>query len=107
MENNMGKFVLANWTPNWYNNAKPEAQQEFKSFLREHLSTGQMQINFTKADGTQRVMNCTLDADLLPALEETKETTRKENINVLCVWDLDKQAWRSFKLETIQEFKHA
>jgi hypothetical protein len=102
----MGSFVLAEWKPTWYGNAKPEARLEFRNWLKQTLVAERMNITFKKADGSIRHMHCTLHADLLP--EATAETTsnRKENIDTLSVWDIDKQAWRSFKLENVTDFSY-
>lgn len=54
-------------------------------------------VNFTKKDGTNRVMRCTLHPSKLPAVvvDESK-TPRKVNENVLAVYDLELSEWRSF-----------
>jgi hypothetical protein len=65
-----------------------------------------MNITFKKADGSIRHMHCTLHADLLPEAMAEKTSNRKENIDTLSVWDIDKQAWRSFKLETVTDFSY-
>ena len=58
---------------------------------------------FTKADGSERTMRCTLQESYLPAVSEHKETdkVRGTNLNVLSVWDVDAQGWRSFKIDSI------
>jgi hypothetical protein len=101
----MGSFVLSEWTPTWYGNAKPEAQQEFRIWLKETLQNQRMNITFKKTDGTERHMHCSLHAELLPEAE-IKTSNRKENLDTLSVWDLDKLAWRSFKLNSITDFSY-
>ena len=64
-------------------------------------------ITFTKKDGTERVMKCSLDPKLLPNVE-TKAITedkkpRKESTTSMRVFDLEKNEWRSF---TIKSIKH-
>jgi hypothetical protein len=49
-------------------------------------------------------MRCTLGAGYLPVTEE-KEIKRKENTEVLAVWDMDKNAWRAIRYETIKEIR--
>jgi hypothetical protein len=67
--------------------------------LHEHV----VNVVFIKADGTERIMNCTLRPDLLP--EQTESTsTRKSNPDVMSVWDLDNAGWRSFRLDSIITF---
>ena len=44
-------------------------------------------------------MTCTLLADKLPPLESKKEP--RESTNTISVWDLEKNNWRSFRLDSI------
>ena len=64
-------------------------------------------ITFTKKDGSERVMKCTLDPELLPKVEPKLVTEdkkpRKESITSMRVFDLEKNEWRSF---TIKSIKH-
>lgn len=68
------------------------------------------EIVFTKANGENRNMWCTLKADLLPPrpkaeTDDALETKRKMNDENICVWDLEKEAWRSFKVESLISIK--
>ena len=70
--------------------------------LKNDLQTVIGLIKFTKADGTVREMRCTLKPALLPEVKlEEAHVPRKQNDEVLAVWDLDKQSWRSFRLDSI------
>ena len=72
-----------------------------KSNLRENI----VQVNFIKKDGTQRNMRCTLRPDLLPQQTDIEEAVSKTpNADVLAVWDLDKEGWRSFRYDSIIGF---
>lgn len=103
----MVTFVLSEWTASWYNNAKPEAQLEFRNWLKNTLQSERMNISFKKADGTVRNMHCSLHPELLPPITQTESNKiKKENSEVLAVFDLDKQAWRSFRLDSIQDFSY-
>lgn len=64
------------------------------------LRTGIYTVEFTKVDGTPRTMRCTLLEQYLPEKSEY-ESTRKVNDDVMAVWDLDKNAWRSFRLDAV------
>lgn len=74
-----------------------------KEFIQSLLRTGPCHVKFFKADGSIRDMKATLDPSLLPTVEEsTKEKrTKTPNPNSVSVWDLDKQSWRSFKIESL------
>lgn len=83
-------------------------RDEYKSELRK----GICEITFTKKDGTERVMRCTLAQAHMPVREYEKDATepktpRKVNNNTLAVWDLDKAAWRAFNLDSVKHFKPA
>ena len=72
--------------------------------LVEGLRKDVLTINFTKVNGEERVMNCTLNETLLPEAI-TSDSEKKENLDVIAVWDTDKDAWRSFRVDSIKEFK--
>lgn len=59
------------------------------------LSQADLRLVFHKADGTERVMNCTLRAEVLPPVETYKEPELNNGQSIL-VWDLDKNDWRRF-----------
>jgi hypothetical protein len=73
--------------------------------LKQQLQGTVATVVFTKADGTERTMRCTLLAEYLPAPEGPQlltESTRKENDGVLSVWDIENGGWRSFRLDSIK-----
>lgn len=61
------------------------------------LKEGDVSVTFTKKDGTERVMKCTLKEDVVPSVESSK----KENVGVVVVWDTEKKSWRSFRMDSI------
>ncbi len=61
------------------------------------LKEGDVSVTFTKKDGTERVMKCTLKEDVIPSVE----SSRKENVGVVVVWDTEKKSWRSFRMDSI------
>ena len=72
--------------------------------LKEHLSRCVAEITFNKVDGSVRKMHCTLMADHIPQVvseEQVAHVPRVQNDEVMAVWDLDKQDWRSFRLDSI------
>jgi hypothetical protein len=76
-----------------------------KENLKESLKQNILIIDFKKKDDSVRKMICTLKADYLPEVkisEEDKEKKEKaENPNALPVWDLEKKAWRAFRIDSI------
>jgi hypothetical protein len=74
-----------------------------QKLLKQHI----VKINFTKADGSDRTMICSLKKDLLPENkneEATPKQTKKENPNTLAVWDIEKDAFRSFRLDALKSY---
>ena len=72
--------------------------------LVEGLKRDVLTINFTKVNGEERVMNCTLNETLLPEAI-TSDSEKKENLDVIAVWDTDKDAWRSFRVDSVNSIK--
>jgi WYL domain-containing protein len=77
---------------------------ERQSILND-LKMNIMEVTFTKADGTRRVMHCTLMPEYLPKgsdlqhLEE--EHAKRENKDVVVCWDLKEHGWRSFRVDRV------
>ena len=68
--------------------------------MSELLHSGVRSVTFTKTNGEIRTMICTLMEDILPqANPEAK--VYKTNEEVLAVWDVEKEGWRSFRLDAI------
>ena len=92
------KTVPANQTP------------EFKEWLHGLLhdeSIKDMCVVFTKKDGTEREMRCTLSAGRIPADKTpvTKESVSQTAGSAVRVFDEDKQEWRSFRWDSIKEVR--
>lgn len=78
-------------------------KQTLKDLLRENV----LSVVFIKKDGTERVMECTLKPDLLPAQDEntaSKDKVRTENPDVIQVYDLENSGWRSFRVDSVMMF---
>jgi len=59
-------------------------------------------VTFNKKDGEERVMTCSLQPELLPAVPiKESTTTKKENTNIISVYDLTAQGWRSFIVKNV------
>lgn len=72
--------------------------------LRSKLSIGRWIVEFIKADGSHRVMECTLDSRLIPNTEaNAKEQVEKAVSAAVRVFDLEKGEWRSFRFDSLQK----
>lgn len=78
---------------------------EGREWLKSMLQMGPVDVTFTKKDGTERVMRCTLQEGVVVPHDKTTDRTKDENPDVLPVWDMEKNAWRSFRLDTIKHVK--
>lgn len=80
-----------------------EGAELFFERVKEILRTQELTITFTKKDGTERVMKCTLDPAKLPIQENTNSnTTRKVSNETMSVFDVEAQGWRSFTKKSVK-----
>ena len=72
----------------------------------EQLHKGVCTVFFTKSDGSERTMHCTLNPKFAPSMPEMVEEAVRKNKNpdAIAVWDTDFDAWRSFRIDKIIEF---
>jgi len=72
----------------------------------EELQAGTRVVTFTKVNGEQREMTCTLDPNLIPDPIETKANKSPKAVNeeVLPVWDTTAQGWRAFRIDNVTSF---
>ena len=77
--------------------------------LKEILSNTVSTVVFTKVDGTERELKCTLLPEYLPAKPVvegqqllTEALPRKENPDTLAVWDMERNGWRSFRTDSVK-----
>ena len=81
------------------NNQEQEVAREWLiGLLAEQTAT----ITFLKKDGTERAMKCTLKTDLVEYTENKTERKKTPNPEVLPVYDLEAEGWRSFRLDSIK-----
>lgn len=77
-------------------------REEVKNLLRENKCS----VTFEKVNGDIRKMLCTLDSTLIPKeeVETGEKRTKLENQDVLPVYDLEVNGWRSFRWNSLKEF---
>ncbi len=79
---------------------------ESKNDLVACLTENEVNVTFTKADGTVRKMRCSLKPEVIPSVSgDTKHNPPKDN--VICVIDLDLGQWRSFRIDRLTDFEVA
>lgn len=79
------------------------SKEQLINILKEKVVT----VTFKKKDDSIRKMICTLSKEYLPETEPVTEEKKekKENPNTLPVWDLEKLAWRSFRVDSVLDYE--
>lgn len=65
--------------------------------IKEQMRSGVVWVTFKKVDGTLRTMECTLAEYLLPPTSGS----RTHNDEVVVVYDIAVEAWRSFRKDSV------
>jgi hypothetical protein len=77
-------------------------REDLKNNLRAKIGT----VTFTKQNGDERIMRCTLQESVLPTQTDLEESIQKKGpTDSLAVWDLEKNAWRSFRYDSVISVK--
>ena len=73
--------------------------------LDELLHVDILTVTFTKKDGSERVMRCTLREDLLPPKPQKDGEPKPKKVNeaVMPVYDIDAKGFRSFRLDSLKK----
>lgn len=89
---------IADWTDSeWH---------AFTEWLKGALKSNIVDVTFIKKDGTERLMKCTLDPELLPKIEIKEDAKpRKESTTSMRVFDTEKKEWRSFTIKSVRNVK--
>ena len=102
----MQKHVLTSWKHKMViGNLSESDSKLFKKWLKSHLKFGPVTVTFTKKDGSERVMKCTTNPTYVmfkdPSILESKKE-RKVNEDVMPVYDMESNAWKSFRWESVK-----
>ena len=84
-----------------YKSWSEDEKEVFRKWLISHLKYGPVTVYFTKKDGTERKMNCTLKEENIVQYEKKTERVKTLNEETCPVFDLEKNEWRSFRYDTI------
>lgn len=69
----------------------------------EQLRERVCRVIFTKINGEERDMQCTLNMEMIPE-EKQPKTGKQYNESVLRVFDVNQQEFRSFRVENVVSF---
>lgn len=73
-----------------------------KDELRQLIyKAGVVNITFTKSDGTERVLKATLHPEVVVPYEKKTARVKKDNPDVMAVWDMEAGSWRSVNVNRI------
>lgn len=76
-------------------------------FMYEALMDGVCLVEFTKANGENRKMVCTLNSTIAPdMITDTEIKPFDQTKDLIHVWDLEVNGWRAFKPSTVLDFKN-
>lgn len=88
-------------------------KQTYLNYLRD----GVCEVEFEKENGDLRTMLCTTNYDLVPKEPDHHETKvvsmaearrahnfRESNPDLIQAYDVEKQGWRSFKIDRVRRF---
>ena len=77
---------------------------EDKNWLKNILREREVTVIFTKKDGTERKMLCTLSENKIPEEKVPTGSGKTQNGDALAVFDLEKEEWRSFRYDSLKSF---
>ena len=83
-----------------------DTAEERNQYLRNLLWENDCEVTFTKVDGSERTMPCTLRESAMPQRDANEfHQTRLYKPETLSVFCLDKNEWRSFRVANVKEIK--
>ena len=86
----------------------PSDEISTRENILELLQDSIVEVKFTKKDGTERVLNCTLSKQIVPPPSKdpiTQTKVRTINEALIVAWDVDKNDWRSFRVDSVISFE--
>ena len=104
-----------------YQEGDDQVKEQIRSWVRGLLTNSEISVTFTKADGTDREMLCTLDGSRIPVsvtkpvvlttstapvdgiVRESKRPRKEPDPHSIRVFDLEKQEWRSFRFDRLKK----
>lgn len=79
-----------------------------RSEMMEQLNAQKCRVIFKKVNGEERDMVCTLREDIVPPATKddpiSQKKVRSVNEEVIPVWDVNAEGWRSFRVDSVISF---
>ena len=84
--------------------AQYQMNEEMQQWVHTMLQQGTLSVLFTKKDGSDRTLICTLAEDMITAdaIPTGSGSTRKKNPEAIAVFDLENGDWRSFRWDSVK-----
>ena len=115
--------LLKNQPGTQYQEADEAGRKQLRGWVQNLLDNSEVTVQFVKSDGTVRDMRCTLDRSRIPpappkpvpteieasstanidGLAESKKPRKEPDPVTQRVYDLDQNAWRSFRYDRLQK----
>lgn len=92
----------ANMQSTYYVGADEQEKATFRKWLLDLLKEREVIVTFTKKDGSERNMLCTLKEGSIIPYEKKSDKVRIRSEESLSVWDVENGGWRSFRFDTIK-----
>ena len=73
--------------------------------IKNALDRGLVEVVFMKKDGTERTLVATLREDLIPEDKKPKGDERVGCIEVQPVYDVENDGWRSFRWDSVINYR--
>ena len=95
-----------------YQEADDANKAIIRDWVKSLLQKQPVTVVFTKADGTDRSMLCTLNPEQLPPMpagpidgivKESKKPRKEPDPHSIRVFDLEKKEWRSFRFDRLKK----
>lgn len=81
-----------------------KAKQMIREDMIEKLRAGECRVIFTKLNGEQRDMRCTLNMDMIAEDKRPKSGSTQYSQDMIRAFDIAKQEFRTFKVDNVISF---
>lgn len=92
----------------YYSQADETERRVFREWIGGLLRDGEVTVDFIKANGEFRSMKCTLSeahGAKYVMNEDSTKPKKKPNLDVCAVWDINQNAWRSFRWDRVKRIQ--